>query len=84
MGEPINISLFKDDVRSWFNYHHKTTTPVKPKHEIFLQCLENLATVTDTHWIDDDPTWVQIRVAINKPSSKEMYHLYNMQRAKDA
>lgn len=79
----IEKLIFKDNVRSWFYYHHRTTTPVKSKHEIFLQCLENLATVTDTHWIDDDPTWSQIRVAINKLSEKEMYHLYNMQRTKD-
>ena len=84
MSEPIDSLLFKDNVRSWFYYHHRTTNPVKPKHDIFMQCLGNLSFVTDTIWVDDDPTWAQIRVAINKLSGDEMYHLYNMQRAKDA
>ena len=79
----IEKLILKDDVRSWFYYHHRTTNFAKPMHEKHIQCLSSLSYVTDTHWVDDDPTWAQIRVAINKLFGKEMYHLYNLQRSKD-
>jgi len=78
----ISGLILKDNVRSWFYYHHKHTNPIKPKHFKYIECINWLASETSAVYWDEAPSFAQIRVSINELSKAQIEHLHTLQRQK--